>query len=319
MVTGVTLAHCRLPTAPDWRRQPAQCYHGAAGGPKKVKPCGCMEAAVARKQLSTAPFAHRHALPMHTFRMKFCKEDEMQIPLDTASHKTGYGEVKAAIRAMIEQGGWKPGVKLPSERDLESRFGCARLTVRRALQELQADGLIERRHGSGSYVADLQPISNVLSVKDVHQEIVERGHRHTSQVLSAYRLKATAAIADALRVPRHSNVFCCEVLHLENGVPIQLEERFINPEVIPDFLSLDLTSHTASSYLFARAPLTAAEQVIEAVNAGPALARQLGVVEGAALLRVSRRTVSRGKVASIARLYHPGHSYRLIGSFSNEG
>ena len=239
--------------------------------------------------------------------------------LDASGQKTGYGEVKAAIRAMIERGGWKPGVKLPSERELEGQFGCARLTVRRALQELQAEGLIERRHGSGSYVADLQPISSVLTVKDVHQEIVERGHRHSIRVLSARRLKANAAIADAMRVPRQSDVFCCEVLHLENGVPIQFEERFINPEVIPDFLDLDLASHTASSYLFARAPLTAAEQVIEAVNAEPALARHLGVADGAALLRVSRRTVSQGKVASIARLYHPGHSYRLIGSFSSAG
>ncbi|WP_296555554.1 UTRA domain-containing protein [Pigmentiphaga sp.] len=237
--------------------------------------------------------------------------------LNASGQKTGYSEVKAEIRAMIERGGWKPGVRLPSERALESQFGCARLTVRRALQELQAEGLIERRHGSGSYVADLNSISNVLMVKDVHQEIVERGHRHSSKVLSRQKLRASAAIADAMGLGRQSDVFYCEVLHFENGVPIQFEERFINPEVIPDFLGLDLDSHTASSYLFARAPLTAAEQVIEAVNAEPAVARLLGVADGAALLRVSRRTESQGRVASVARLYHPGHSYRLIGAFSS--
>ncbi|MPS27388.1 MAG: UTRA domain-containing protein [Alcaligenaceae bacterium] len=242
---------------------------------------------------------------------------ERLMSLNASGQKTGYSEVKAEIRAMIERGGWKPGVRLPSERALESQFGCARLTVRRALQELQAEGLIERRHGSGSYVADLNSISNVLMVKDVHQEIVERGHRHSSKVLSRQKLRASAAIADAMGLGRQSDVFYCEVLHFENGVPIQFEERFINPEVIPDFLGLDLDSHTASSYLFARAPLTAAEQVIEAVNAEPAVARLLGVADGAALLRVSRRTESQGRVASVARLYHPGHSYRLIGAFSS--
>lgn len=236
--------------------------------------------------------------------------------LDAAGQKTGYGEVKAAIRAMIERGGWKPGVKLPSERELESRFGCARLTVRRALQDLQADGLIERRHGSGSYVADLQPMSGVLTVKDIHQEILERGHRHGSRLLSRQTLRASPAIAQAMDLPEGAEVFGCELLHFENGQPIQFEERFVNPRMVPDFLSLDLDAHTPSSYLFERAPLTGAEQVIEAVNAPAGLAAHLGVAEGAALLRISRRTVSNGQVASVARLYHPGHAYRLMGAFS---
>ena len=111
-------------------------------------------------------------------------------------------------------------------------------------------------------------------------------------------------------------VFGCELLHYENGQPIQFEERFVHPLVVPDFLTLDLQAHTPSSVLFERAPLTAAEQVIEAVNALPALAAHLGVDTGAALLRISRRTMSRGLVASVARLYHPGHAYRLMGAFS---
>ena len=85
---------------------------------------------------------------------------------------------------LIEAGGWQPGVRLPSERELEARFHCARLTVRRALQELQSEGLVIRRHGSGSYVADLVPISNILTIKDIHREIVDRGHRHDSRVLA---------------------------------------------------------------------------------------------------------------------------------------
>lgn len=230
--------------------------------------------------------------------------------------KNGYEDVKYAIRQAIEQGGWKPGFKLPSERELVEQFKYARMTVRRALQELQAEGLIERRHGSGSYVADLQPISNILSVKDIREEIDGRGHTHSSVVLLQTSIEASAAIAQAMQCAPGATVFCCQVLHLENGVPVQFEERFINPEVVPDFLSLDLAAQTASGHLFERAPLTAAEQVVEAVNAEAALAAHLRTEVGAALLRVSRRTVSQGRVASIARLYHPGSSYRLIGVFS---
>jgi GntR family histidine utilization transcriptional repressor len=235
---------------------------------------------------------------------------------DASSHKTSYADVKTAIRQLIEAGGWKPGVRLPSERELEARFNCARLTVRRALQELQIEGLVVRRHGSGSYVADLVPISNILTIKDIHREIVDRGHRHDSRVLSRKRMRASPAIASAMELQSGDEVFFCEVLHFENGAPLQLEERYINPSVVPDFLSLDLDTRTPSSHLFSRAPLTAAEQIVEAVNADRSKARHLQVEPGEALLRVSRRTLSQGRVASIARLYHPGKSYRLMGAFS---
>jgi GntR family histidine utilization transcriptional repressor len=68
--------------------------------------------------------------------------------------------------------------------------------------------------------------------------------------------------------------------------------------------------------LFEHAPLTEAEQVVEAVLATPEQAALLDVQAGSALLMVSRRTVSQGEVASVARLYHPGARYRLVGSFS---
>ena len=105
-------------------------------------------------------------------------------------------------------------------------------------------------------------------------------------------------------------------MHLESGVPIQLEDRHVNPALAPDLLAHDFTQVTPSFVLFEHAPLTEAEQVVEAVLATPEQARWLDVAEGSALLMVSRRTVSQGVVASIARLYHPGARYRLIGRFS---
>ena len=227
-----------------------------------------------------------------------------------------YETVKTSIQQRIADGGWQPGVRLPSERELVQEFGCARMTVHRALRELEAEGLIERRQGSGSYVAELTPISNLLQVRDIHDEIVERGHSHTTQVFSLTREKATPEVASAMRVRKGASVFRCQLLHLENGVPIQYEDRHVNPSLAPDLLKRDLTTVTPSAVLFELAPLTEAEQVVEAVLATAEQARLLDVQPGSALLMVSRRTVSQGEVASVARLYHPGTRYRLIGSFS---
>ena len=227
-----------------------------------------------------------------------------------------YATVKAALRERIARGGWEPGVRLPSERELVQAYGCARMTVQRALRELEEEGLIERRQGSGSYVAELHPISNLLQVRDIHDEIRERGHVHATRVCTVARARADASTCAAMRLPRGARVFHVRLVHLENGVPIQLEDRHVNPALAPDLLERDFTRITPSFVLFEHAPLTEAEQVVEAVLADAEQARLLDVAEGSALLMVSRRTVSQGAVASVARLYHPGGRYRLIGRFS---
>jgi GntR family histidine utilization transcriptional repressor len=236
----------------------------------------------------------------------------------TARRKStlSYEVVKASIHKRIADGGWRSGVRLPSERELVQQFGCARMTVHRALRELEDEGLIERRQGSGSYVAELHPISNLLQVRDIHEEIAERGHVHSTRVCSVAREKAGADVALAMRLRRGSPVYRCRLVHLENGVPIQFEDRHVNPALAPHLLEHDFTRVTPSHVLFEHAPLTEAEQVVEAVLATPEQAALLDVPAHSALLMVSRRTVSQGQVASIARLYHPGARFRLIGRFS---
>ncbi len=234
----------------------------------------------------------------------------------TAERTLPYATVKASLKQRIAQGGWQPGTRLPSERELVQQFGCARMTVHRALRELEEEGLIERRQGSGSFVAELHPISNLLRVRDIADEIAERGHVHATRVCGLSQDLADAPLAAAMRLGVGAPVFRAQLVHLENGVPIQFEDRHVNPALAPDLLAHDFTRVTPSFVLFEHAPLTEAEQVVEATLATPALARLLEVAVGSALLMVSRRTVSQGSVASVARLYHPGARFRLVGSFS---
>lgn len=238
------------------------------------------------------------------------------VPIKALARTLPYAAVKASLKQRIAQGGWQPGTRLPSERELVQEFGCARMTVHRALRELEEEGLIERRQGSGSFVAELHPISNLLRVRDIAEEIAERGHVHTTRVCSVSRDAADPATAAAMRLARGAAVFRAQLVHCENGVPIQFEDRHVNPALAPDLLAHDFTRVTPSFLLFEKAPLTEAEQVVEAIVATAELARLLDVAYGSALLMVSRRTVSQGAVASVARLYHPGARYRLVGRFS---
>ena len=78
----------------------------------------------------------------------------MSTPPDT---RKLYRQVADSILASIESGGYKPGTRLPSERDLAVAFKVSRPTIREAMIALEIRGLVESRHGSGIYIDDADP------------------------------------------------------------------------------------------------------------------------------------------------------------------
>jgi GntR family histidine utilization transcriptional repressor len=216
----------------------------------------------------------------------------------------------------LKKGLWSPGAKMPSESDLIERFGVARMTVNRALKELVTEGLVERRQGSGTFAAELHRVSSALTIRDLHEEILGRGHRHRAKVHLLAREKADATIAEALGLARGAPVFHSLIVHFENEVAIQCEDRFVNPVVVPDYLAVDFEKVTPTKYLFDVAPLWKADYAVEAALPTPSEARLLGIARRDPCLVVTRRTHNRSTVITCARLVHPADRYRLEGAFS---
>ena len=106
-----------------------------------------------------------------------------------------------------------------------------------------------------------------------------------------------------------------DLRHLEDGVPIQYEDRHVNPAVAPDYLGVDFSRRTPTHYLLEHAPLTEASYSIEAVLPDAAQARALGIGRSDPCLRMTRRTLSGTQVASLARLLYPGALYNFGGKF----
>ena len=226
-----------------------------------------------------------------------------------------YEQVKAFIKTRISAGTWKPGDPVPSEAALAAQFGISRMTVNRALRELSAEGMVTRVQGSGTRVAELHRISSRLTIRDIHEEVVERGHVHTTRVLMVEAEKASADLARTLGLRTGARVFHTMLVHLENGVPIQYEDRYVNPAAAPDFLETDFTLTTPTHHLLQHAPLTEASYSIEACLPTAQEARQLGIKRGEPCLAMMRRTVSGAHVASVARLIYPGTRYSFAGQF----
>ena len=226
-----------------------------------------------------------------------------------------YEQVKAFIKTHISAGTWKPGDPVPSEATLAAQFGISRMTANRALRELTAEGMVTRVQGSGTRVAELHRISSRLTIRDIHEEVVERGHVHTTRVLMVEAEKASADLARSLGLRTGARVFHTMLVHLENGVPIQYEDRYVNPAAAPDFLETDFTLTTPTHHLLQHAPLTEASYSIEACLPTAQEARQLGIKRGEPCLAMMRRTVSGAHVASVARLIYPGTRYSFAGQF----
>ena len=115
--------------------------------------------------------------------------------------------------------------------------------------------------------------------------------------------------------PNHNDVFHTILVHLENGIPIQHEDRYVNPLAAPDFLQTDFTRFSPAHHLLTRAPLTDASYQIEACLPGKVIAKLLHIKPSEACLVITRRTVSGAHVASLARLTYPGTRYSFAGQF----
>ena len=175
-----------------------------------------------------------------------------------------YEQVRQFVLGHIRSGDWKPGDPVPSEANLMVQFAASRMTVNRALRELAALGLVTRVQGSGTTVAQLDKISSRLVIRDIHDEILERGHIHSCRVLLLASEKAQMQVARSLNIRARGKVFHSIIVHLENNVPIQYEDRYVNPGAAPGYMNNDFTQTTATNYLLAHAPLTNATYCIEA-------------------------------------------------------
>lgn len=226
-----------------------------------------------------------------------------------------YARVKQFLKKELAHGRWPPGALMPSEAELVARFGVSRMTVNRALRELQGEGFIHRVQGVGTFAAPLHRVSSTLTIRDLHEEIVARGHEHHAQVHVAREEAASEALAERMGLQPGDTVFHTLIVHQENGVPLQCEDRYVNPACAPDYLAQDFTRITPTHYLLEVAPLWEAQYAIEASRPTAREARLLGIAPDEPCLVVVRRTVSRGVPITLARLVHPGTRYQIDGAF----
>ena len=227
-----------------------------------------------------------------------------------------YAAIKQSISNAVRDGSLKPGDRVPSEAELVEKFDVSRMTANRALRELQSAGVIVRRAGSGSFIAEPKPIGHMIEIRNIAEEIRGRGHDYRARVIQNFEEKASAETAALLEVPVGTKIFHSIIVHHEAEFPIQLEERFVLAAAAPDYGTLDFTQLTPNEYLTRTAPLGRVEHLVCATMPDAQTRDMLSLNEGEPILRMTRRTWSSGRLVSHAWLSHPGTRFELSPAFS---
>lgn len=225
-----------------------------------------------------------------------------------------FRRIKDYLVGEIVSGRWKEGDLVPSEQALVRQFGVSRMTVNRAVRELTTEQVLVRRQGAGTFVAPRKYQATLVEIRNIADEIRARGRAHRSRLRLLEAASAGEALAAQFGLAADARLFHSVIIHFENDVPIQVEDRWVNPDCAPAYLEQDFSVVTPNEHLMAAAPLQGATYSIEALPAPREVAEMLAIEAHTCCLVLKRKTTSAGRVASVVTMWHPGQLCQFTGS-----
>jgi|TARA_B110000114_G_C15091265_1_gene398731 GntR family transcriptional regulator len=224
-------------------------------------------------------------------------------------------ELRPQVRELIAA--LRVGDRLPSERELGESWNVARMTVRRALDEFLMEGVIERRHGSGTFVAP-RPFVKALGLTSFSEDMKDRGLVPGSRLVSLATIKADAKVAKELKTPLNTPVYRFTRLRLGSGEPLAVETVWMRMSLVPGLSEYDLDGSLyktlADRYRIVVAaatvtirPVLPDQRVRELLKIGP---------EQSCLLIQMISTDAKGTVLMAASCTYRGDKYQLSAEVS---
>ena len=239
-------------------------------------------------------------------------------PLSLTANDTRpkYQQIKDLVRQRIRVGQWLAGRRLPSENEWVDQLGVSRMTVNRALRELQQEGHLERVHGVGTFVATPVAHASLIELKDIADEVAQSGRRHRAHIVRLREETASRPVAEQLDIEPGAKLYRAVLVHFDNDVPVQVEDRVVNPALAPAFLQQDFSTITPTAYLMGRFRPDEMEHRVQAVLPDATLARRLQVKRDEPCLRLTRRTFKDHRVVTRVILTYPGSRYDLVARYT---
>lgn len=243
------------------------------------------------------------------------RDRDILSPLPRNTARPFYQQIKDSILENIRSGEWSAGEKMPSENKLVDQLGVSRMTVNRALRELTQQGHLKRVHGVGTFVAEPVRHASLVELKDIAEEIRGQGRTHRAEVRHLGAEKAGKETAARMELEPGARVFRVTLVHFQDELPIQLEDRFVNPAHAPGFMKADFSAATPTQYLIALFRPDEMEHVVQAIMPDAQTCKLLAIARSEPCLRLLRRTWKDAQVVTTASLLYPGSRYDLVARY----
>jgi GntR family transcriptional regulator len=203
-----------------------------------------------------------------------------------------YSQLVSIVKRNITAGTLNPGDLLPSEAELCKTFNVSRSTVRQAIGSLEAEGLVVRKQGRGTFVAEPKMRRKTENVYSFTSEISSMGLTPSSTLIEFEIIEPTPDIVKVLEITsQDSNVYRFTRIRNVNGEPLILETSFYPQYIYPKLTRELLKTHSFYSLLYevGIAPASAVDSY-EAVTLGREEAELLACKPGSSAFYVQRRT-----------------------------
>ncbi len=226
-----------------------------------------------------------------------------------------FKQISDALRHDIGAGVLKPDDAVPSEREYAETLKVSRMTVRAAINELVQEGLLIRKPGRATTVANGKINKNAVGFMSFSEDMKSRGMKASSKLLSCREEVADAAVAAQLGLPTGARVILIERVRFANSEPMAIESAYLPHQRFAGLTDFDLGQHSLYDVMeqqFGARPKLA-DETIEAVQLSTAEARLLAVRPASPALlarRVTRDT--EGKVIEVAKAIYRGDRYRMV-------
>lgn len=222
-----------------------------------------------------------------------------------------YQQIKKYILDGINEGTYTPGSRIPTEHQLAKQFSVSRMTVNKAIRDLVQENRLVRYPGLGTFIADAKAESPLAEIRNIADEVRQRGHHYSCRVFKLETTSANETVAMQMGMPIGTRVYHSVIVHREENSPIQLEDRYVAAALVPGYIDQDFSLATPNEYLSVTCPISSIEHIVEAVLPNTRQQELLEIGPDTPCILVSRRTWSDGRLISFASLTHPGPRYKL--------
>lgn len=205
---------------------------------------------------------------------------------DSAMGAPIYLQIHNELKRQIEQGKYKIGDKIPAERDLALEFEVSRMTLRQAVQTLAEEGILERRIGDGTYVANQKVQEKMSGITSFTELMAAQGKTASSKVVSYHLTQASMSEAEQLKLQEGDAVLRMERIRFGNAEPISLETATIPGTILTHLTKDEVTKSFYSALENHGFVVGHAQQTVTAQLATEKVADYLQVKRGDAILHL---------------------------------